>query len=147
MKRLRKKIDVNKIKADVAAFVTIMLLAAAVCFGIEPTARTDEKLFYRSTISGGDAETDAEIKTETIAAYNASLKSAKPVLGADGKVHINTATEAELTLLYGVGAAKAKKIAALRDEIGAFKSADDLICVDGIGEALLERNRDLITVE
>ncbi len=61
-------------------------------------------------------------------------------------VNINTATEAELSELSGVGNAKAGAIIAHRKEHGPFKSADGITAVDGIGDATLEKNRDNLTV-
>lgn len=60
-------------------------------------------------------------------------------------VNINTASEAELTTLPGVGPAKARAIMATRSET-PFKSIEELTRVKGIGEALLEKLRSHITV-
>jgi len=69
-----------------------------------------------------------------------------PSRAAD-KVDINTATAAELErALIHIGAAKAQNIVNYRQEHGAFKSADELARVRGIGLRTVERNRDLIQV-
>lgn len=49
------------------------------------------------------------------------------------EVNINTATEAELQTLKGIGPAKAKAIVDYRKNNGNFKSVNDLENVDGIG--------------
>lgn len=49
------------------------------------------------------------------------------------EVDINTASEAELQSLKGVGPAKAKAIVDYRKKNGNFKSVNDLENVDGIG--------------
>lgn len=77
-----------------------------------------------------------------LALVGALTLAAVPALAADapaGVVNINTASPAELELLPGVGAAVAQRIVAHREENGAFKSADDLMLVRGIGEKSLER--------
>jgi competence protein ComEA len=65
---------------------------------------------------------------------------------AYGAVNINTATQAELETLQGIGPAKAKAIIDHRKKNGAFRSADDLEKVNGIGPATLKRLRKDIAV-
>ncbi|ODS61882.1 MULTISPECIES: helix-hairpin-helix domain-containing protein [unclassified Arenimonas] len=63
------------------------------------------------------------------------------------KVDINKADAATLDrVLDGVGPAKAEAIIAHRQKHGAFRSADELVEVKGIGLALVEANRERITV-
>jgi len=65
-----------------------------------------------------------------------------------GSVDINSAdADALATALNGVGEAKAKAIVAYRDQYGAFKSADDLVLVKGIGQRLVDLNRDAIRID
>ena len=52
-------------------------------------------------------------------------------------IDLNTATEAELEQLDGVGPATAAKIVAYREQHGGFASIDELDEVSGIGEAKL----------
>jgi competence protein ComEA len=61
-------------------------------------------------------------------------------------VNINTATQAELESLQGIGPAKAKAIVDHRKKNGPFKSADDLQNVNGIGPGTMKRLRKDITV-
>ena len=65
---------------------------------------------------------------------------------AGGKVDLNTATEAQLDALPGVGPVTAKAIVAWRTQNGRFASVEQLGEVDGIGPAKLARLRDLVTV-
>lgn len=65
-----------------------------------------------------------------------------------GKVSINSANAETLQKeLNGVGAAKAAAIVAYRDENGAFTSVDELIEVKGIGKAILDKNRDKLSLD
>lgn len=61
-------------------------------------------------------------------------------------VNINTATEAELETLNGIGAAKAKAIVEYRKKQGGFKSVDELENVEGIGNKTLNNLRKDITL-
>ena len=63
-----------------------------------------------------------------------------------GPVNLNTADEAELDVLPGVGPATAGAIITYREEIGGFTSVDELLDVPGIGETKLEQLRPLVTV-
>lgn len=56
---------------------------------------------------------------------------------AGGKVNLNTASEAQLEELPGVGPVTAAAIVAFREEQGPFASVDQLLDVSGIGEATL----------
>lgn len=63
------------------------------------------------------------------------------------KVNINTADAATLDrVLLNIGASKAEAIVAYRKEHGAFKTADQLAQVKGIGLKTIEKNRDRIVV-
>ncbi len=53
-------------------------------------------------------------------------------------VHLNTATQAELETLKGVGPTKAKSIIEYREQNGAFQSVDDLKKVKGFGDKSVE---------
>lgn len=48
--------------------------------------------------------------------------------------------------LSGIGKTKAEAIVAYRDEHGDFASVDELLEIKGVGKALLERNREKLTV-
>lgn len=65
--------------------------------------------------------------------------------GIDITVNINNAGIEELeTLLVGIGSSKAKAIVDYRNTNGKFVSIDDLSNVKGIGDRLLEKNRNRI---
>lgn len=63
------------------------------------------------------------------------------------KVDINTADAATLDrVLLNVGPSKAEAIVAYRKANGAFRSAEELALVKGIGLRTIEKNRDRIVV-
>lgn len=66
--------------------------------------------------------------------------------GGSGPVDLNTADEAALDALPGIGPSTAAAIIEHRSKIGRFGSVDELLDVRGIGEAKLEQLRSLVTV-
>jgi competence protein ComEA len=66
---------------------------------------------------------------------------------AADKVNINTADAATIDeVLLNIGPAKAEAIVAYRKANGAFKSAEQLALVKGVGLKTVEKNRDRIVV-
>ncbi|MEO5920513.1 MAG: ComEA family DNA-binding protein [Pseudolysinimonas sp.] len=63
----------------------------------------------------------------------------------DGLVNLNTADAALLDTLPRIGPAIAQRIIDWREKNGSFASVDDLLDVPGIGDAILEGLRDLVT--
>ena len=65
-----------------------------------------------------------------------------------GPVNVNNADATAIAAaLKGVGQSKAEAIVAYRNEHGAFKSADELAKVKGIGQKTVDNNRTLILVD
>jgi competence protein ComEA len=76
-----------------------------------------------------------------------SLALCLPAFAAQ-PVNINTADAATLaSALKGVGQSKAEAIVAYREKNGAFKSADDLAKVKGIGDKTVDANREFILLD
>ncbi|WP_240033891.1 helix-hairpin-helix domain-containing protein [Planococcus salinus] len=65
----------------------------------------------------------------------------------DTMVNLNTAAEAELTSLPGIGPSKAAAIITYRTDHGNFKTIDELKEVTGIGDKTFEQLKDAITVK
>jgi competence protein ComEA len=70
-----------------------------------------------------------------------------PAVAFAADININTADQATLEALEGIGPAKAAAIVEYREANGPFTSLDQLTAVSGIGEATLEANRDQLTVK
>lgn len=92
--------------------------------------------------------------TETVSLQPSSAASpqqaetppSKPTLDPLRPISLNTADAQTLELLPGVGPVLAKRIIAYRNEIGGFRSVDDLLDVKGIGEKTLEKIRPYVAV-
>ena len=61
-------------------------------------------------------------------------------------LNLNTATQAELEKLPGVGPAMAKTIIEYRQKNGGFKKVEELMNVKGIGEKSFLKLKTLVTV-
>ncbi|MCD6455159.1 MAG: helix-hairpin-helix domain-containing protein [Candidatus Aminicenantes bacterium] len=77
-----------------------------------------------------------------IGANNSKGKASSSVL-----ININTATEAQLVKLPGIGPAKAKRIVETRKKLGGFKRIQDIMKVKGIGEKTFNRIKKFIRVK
>ena len=62
-------------------------------------------------------------------------------------VNLNTADEAALTALPGIGVALAARIVEYREAHGPFEAVEDLTNVSGIGQGKLAALEGLVTVE
>ena len=70
-----------------------------------------------------------------------------PFFSISEKTNINTATPEQIaTTLNGVGSKKAEAIVAWRKKNGKFTSIDQLTEVKGIGAAIVDKNRDKISI-
>ncbi|MCL2107733.1 MAG: ComEA family DNA-binding protein [Oscillospiraceae bacterium] len=78
---------------------------------------------------GSDADSDAESDAEFT------------------PLNINRATLDELTALRGIGPALGQRIIDFREEHGDFKSVEELLQVQGIGERVLGGIKEFIVVE
>ena len=108
-------------EVNVLAFV-----AAGVLLGSVPSLRTGE-------------DPDARDSAAAVAPG--------PVIEVDlFPIDINRAGPELLEELPGIGPAKAQAILAVREELGPFRSVDDLEKVHGIGPRTVERVRDLVIV-
>jgi competence protein ComEA len=92
-------------------------------------------------INAGDTNTNQNMNNNN----NSSLEVTNNT--SNSKVNINTASEAELDSLPGVGEVTAKKIIDYRNENGKFSSIEDIKNVKGIGDNKFEDIKDSITTQ
>ena len=93
-------------------------------------------LLIGSVISSSAFAADAAAKT---------VKTEKTAVQQQA-ININKADLLSLTQLKGVGEKKAQAIIAYRDEHGPFQSVEELAEVKGIGEAIVNANREMISL-
>ncbi|NNE37965.1 MAG: ComEA family DNA-binding protein [Gammaproteobacteria bacterium] len=65
---------------------------------------------------------------------------------AEDPIDLNSADKATLMMVKGVGESRAQAIINYRDRYGPFGSVDELAEVDGIGQATVEANREILIV-
>ena len=84
-----------------------------------------------------------------LAAIAVTAPAVPPAVAAEApskSVDINSAGSEELQAVPGIGKSLADRIVQFREKNGAFKSVDDLLKVQGIGEKSLEKLRPFVTV-
>jgi len=64
-----------------------------------------------------------------------------------GKININTASIDELTVLPGIGPAKALALIEFREKYGRFENVEELLYVPGFGETLFASIKEFVIVE
>lgn len=93
------------------------------------------------TQAGNSPQLDPQIdrRPDSEPVHSATFSSAAPI-------NLNTATQAELESLPGIGPVIAQRIIAYRVESGPFLRSEDVQNVPGIGPAIFEKIKDLISV-
>ena len=65
----------------------------------------------------------------------------------EGKVNINTATEAQIALLPGLGPKLATEVVNYRTNNGGLKTIEDIKKVSGVGDKKFEKIKDYVVLE
>lgn len=142
--------------AAALAYLVISLLGtqtAPVAFSLRDSVRTMSAVSTDSGKPAAEGERTAETDSEKL-----PLEEDAPV--AEGEetvdvekvregetININTAGKRELMRLPGIGETYAERIIQKREEMGGFRSVEDIKNVDGIGEKRLEQMRPYLTLE
>jgi len=106
---------------------------------------------YRSTASGS-REYDYRTNDSTFAALSSapasdSLPRQEQLPKQPGNIALNSATTEELESLPGIGTVIAGRIIQRRNEVGRFKSVEELLKIKGITKKRLEHIKNFITID
>lgn len=116
---------------------------------VEDFVKTKEQEQQKVEICKQDyvVENDACVDSkENAQQENTTDNSSSDAKTVNNKISINTATLEELMMLSGIGESKAQSIIDYRTKEGKFTSIEDIMNVNGIGEALFEKIKNDITV-
>ena len=120
----------EKISKDVAIIILSILIIFLLIFffGMKIIEKKNSEISEDYTVFSTLAESETETQTEFL-------------------ININTDNINELTLLPGIGKAKALLIIEYRKENGDFSNKEELMNVQGIGEAVYNKLKNMIYVE
>ena len=109
---------------------------------------TASMLFLALSLALPNAMSDNSGPSLSFAAASASQQAQARFEGRQHSVDLNSASAEQLaSVLVGVGAAKAQAIIRYRDEVGPFRSVEELEEVKGIGPSIVKRNKTRIRVK
>ncbi len=119
------------------------------------TADADQEAVNLAAMLQDGAHVKFPSKGETATQQQAPAGPVQPTSNAGSKgpkasevfININTATQEDLEKLPGVGPKTARSIIDHREKNGAYKRAEDLLLVKGIGPAKYDAVKNLVTVE
>ncbi|HEX2176174.1 MAG TPA: ComEA family DNA-binding protein [Nocardioidaceae bacterium] len=115
--------------------------------GARPGARLGALNLARLVVDGEQIAVGVPAAASAPAAAGATLSATPSLPGTVASlVNLNTASQADLEELPGVGPVTATSIIEWRTQHGGFSSVDELIEVSGIGDVTLAELRDLVTV-
>lgn len=106
------------------------------------------KTLLASGLMTGFLLSGSALAAEPAGAEEPAVKQTQTVTqnAASDKININSATASEISKsLIGIGAKKAEAIVQYREKHGNFTEAEQLLEVQGIGKATLDKNRDRLT--
>ena len=120
----------EKISKDVAIIILSILIIFLLIFffGMKIIENKNSEISEDYTVFSTLAESETETQTEFL-------------------ININTDNLNELTLLPGIGKAKALLIIEYRKENGDFSNKEELMNVQGIGETVYNKLKHMIYVE
>ena len=132
--------DVYTLPAE--ARVKDLVMAAG---GFTPEADS-ERINLASPVQDAEHIHVPRVGEQSDTAMQADVAGGGEVQTAGGLINLNTASQAELEELPGIGQSLAQRIIAYRTTNGPFTAVDDLQEVTGIGASLVADIRNQITV-
>ncbi len=113
--------------------------------GLLPEADT-QKINLAAPLQDGEKIYIPALAPQTSPVFEQNLAPVTSTGSVPERININTASQAELETLPGIGAVIAQRIIAYRTEHGPFQSIEEIQNVPGIGPKTFEKIKDLITV-
>lgn len=126
-------LKISGLEKGMLALTLAFLLAAVGYYVMEQGGNEPYRVSAQTVWTGEVGAVEQEQKQETAVSVE--------------RVNINTATQAQLQTLPGIGQARAEAIIADREANGPFRLPEDITRVSGIGQGILEGILDYITVE
>ena len=130
--------------------------AALVCKWANPRVATDLCVFGWDASRIQEGNGAAEPESEVLAGHMERVEQridpggrAEPerIFPVRRRINLNTASEAELVLLDGIGPKRAEAIVRYRTEVGPFRTLEEVQRVEGIGPRTLARMAPWVSVE
>ncbi len=157
--RLADKYGFTSEEIKVILFFVVLIAAGAVYKTATSTDSShqhqtyskQDSLFFRilGDTTALPVQHDSLFKTADSISGLEAVKRESPHKGSipEKSININKASIKELTLLPGVGEKTAEKIIAYRNQIGSFKSLEQIMDVKGIGEKKFEKMKRYIVIQ
>ena len=120
-------------KGKIAKIEWLLLAATALCLCLLLGLFVRDRAAMAAAENGVAVETEIEVPQEDI----------QPDLTP---LDLNSATEAELMELPGIGEELARRIVEYRENNGPFSAVEDIMQVSGIGESKFAGLKDRVTV-
>jgi comEA protein len=138
-KRVADWLVLTKTERNVILFLSVTMLIGAGIRLYQASVPEPSKFDYRTSDSTFAAA--SAVPEDSLAA-----REEDEVAEEAEVLDINTATQEQLMKLPGVGAVTAARIVSARNEMGRFKTVEDLRAVKGISQKKLEKLAPMITV-
>lgn len=116
-------------------------------FDITNPSSTSEKINNTPNTTENNNSVASSVPNSTVSSQSPKTESSVNNTPKTDLININYADLDQLQQLDGIGKVKAQAIIDYRESHGAFRTIDELVNVDGIGEKTLEKNRSRITVD
>ena len=105
--------------------------------------KTDKTTVYVTKNTGGTEKSASNTENTN---NSGNTKNNNSTTNKNEKININTATQAELETLPGIGPSTALKIINYRKENGKYKTIEDIKKVSGIGDSKYNKIKELIKI-
>lgn len=93
-----------------------------------------------------ESSNDLQVQSERVAGTRSADATAATGSNGPATVHLNSASQAQLEELPGIGPSKAKAILDYRAQNGPFSSTEELLNVKGIGQKTYEALAPLVAL-